>query len=520
MTRINNPILPGFRPDPSILRVGKDYYLANSTFEWFPGVALSHSRDLKHWRPIGHVVTRRDQIDLRGRGDSLGLWAPSISHDGERFYCVVCDVRTRIGPIKDMHNLLFTADNITGPWSDPIDIGGCGFDPSLYHGKDGRKWHLNIQWDYRDAHQRFSGITLQPLDPTSLRPTEAPKKIFGKAHLLEGPNLYQRAGWFYLMCAEGGTGWNHGISMARSRVIDGPYESDPQPLLLTTRQSPGCRLQKAGHGELVQTPTGDDYLVHLASRPLYPERRCVLGRETCLQKLHWIDDGWPRLSQGGFEPADFVETNLPEQPWTKASDHEFVGTSLGPEWQSLRVPITEDWASLSARPGWLRLIGRESLHSVFTQSLVARRLESLTAVAETCLDFEPSHYTQSAGLAIYYDTRGYYYCRITHHADYGRILGIVHSDDGIYSETNGTAIEINDWQRVHLRASFATDQVRFAASPNGREWQNVGLPLDLTKLSDDYGSVMRFTGTMIALCCQDLNGSQAYADFCDFRIFL
>lgn len=514
MPTIRNPILPGFRPDPSICRVGEDYFIANSTFEWFPGVALSHSRDLAHWRPIGHVVTRASQLDLRGLGNSLGLWAPSLSHDGERFHLIVCNVRTRIGPIKDMRVLLFTADDIAGPWSEPVALGGCGFDPSLFHDDDGRKYHLNIQWDYRDGKPRFGGIVIQEYDPQSQQPVGELRRIFSKPQLIEGPNLYKRDGWYYLMCAEGGTGWNHGISMARSRSLLGPYEPDAQPLLLTTRHSPGNPLQKAGHGELVETPAGEWYLVHLASRPVYPERRCILGRETCLQRVEWTDDGWLRLADGGHEPQVQVEVNLPSQPWPeRPARDDFEGETLGPEWQNLRVPIDASWASLTARPGHLRLIGRESQHSLFEQSLVARRLESETATAQTCVEFAPTHFTQSAGLAAWYDTNQYYYLRITHDEARGRVLGVVLADDGTYNEVHGDLLDVNGWDCVHLRATFMRENVQFAASRDEQDWQDLGPAFDLTKLSDDYGSTMRFTGTMVALCCQDLNSTRIPADF-------
>lgn len=518
MLTIHNPILPGFRPDPSICRVGGDYFIANSTFEWFPGVALSRSRDLRHWQPIGHVLTRPSQVDLRGRGDSLGLWAPSLSFDGERFYCVVCDVRTRSGPHKDMHNLLFVADEITGPWSDPIDLGGCGFDPSIFHHADGSKWHLNIQWDHRDNKPRFGGIVLQRLEPQTFTPAEPVRTIFRKPVLIEGPNLYERDGWFYLMCAEGGTGWNHGISLARSRRIEGPYEPDPEGNLLTTRQSPDATLQKAGHGELVRTPSGEWFLVHLASRPVYPERRCILGRETCLQSVRWMPDGWLRLEHGGQQPADTVEVDLPEQPWPTSNESVFARDRLGPEWQSPRRPITQQWCSLTSSPGCLRLQGGESLHSLYEPSLVAQRLTSLRATIETELAFDPSHFTQAAGLVVWYDTRGYFYLRVTHDEERGRVLGVTQTDDGIYSEHPVVPIPHTAWKHICLRAEIHQDTLQFSASPDGNRWEQIGPPLDMTSLSDDYGSAMRFTGAMVGLTCQDLNRSGASADFLSFSM--
>ncbi len=521
---IHNPVLRGFHPDPSIVRVGEDYYLANSTFEWFPGVRLFHSRDLSHWQPVGHALTRRSQLELRGIPDSGGLWAPSISHDGERFYLVVCHVRTRSIPFKDMRVMLYTAEQIEGPWSDGVYLGGSGFDPSIFHDPNtGRKWLVNIQWDYRGGQPRFGGIVIREYDPSRQRLVGPQFTILTKPQLIEGPNLYYHDGWYYLMCAEGGTGWNHGISMARSRDLLGPYEIDPQPLVLTSRQNPGNPLQKAGHGEIVQTPAGEWYLVHLASRPLYPERRCPLGRETCIQKVVWDPDGWLRLAHGGCEPLLDVEApkGIDPHPWpAEVARDDFDAPMLSSHWQSLRVSVDESWASLSVRPGWLRLRGRESLHSLFEQSLLARRIDAFCCRVETAVEFIPDHFTQSAGLIVYYDTQQHVYLRITQDERVGgRILGIVQTDAGDYSEPVDAQLCIKDWPTyVYLRAEIDHETLRFFASPDSRSWQPVGGAFDMTKLSDDYGNVLRFTGAMVGICCQDLNTASTWADFDYFEM--
>ena len=220
-------------------------------------------------------------------------------------------------PFKDIGIYLATAKEILGPWSEPIVLNSIGFDPSLFHDDDGRKWLVNMMWDFRKGRSRFAGIVLQQYDHTQRRLIGPMMKILEKDVLIEGPNIYKRAGWYYLMLAEGGTGWDHGISMARSRSIAGPYELDPQSSVLTARDDPSIPLQKAGHGELVETPSGEWYLAHLASRPLriaaehsphkFPDGGrtgwcCVLGRETCIQKVEWSADGWLRLATGGTVP--------------------------------------------------------------------------------------------------------------------------------------------------------------------------------------------------------------------------
>ena len=535
---IRNPILPGFFPDPSICRVGQDYYIANSSFEWFPGVPIHQSRDLVNWRFLGHVLTRQSQLDLRGIADSGGVWAPSLSYANDQFWLIYTNVRTcGMGrPFKDVGIYLITAPEITGPWSEPVVLNSIGFDPSLFHDDDGRKWLVNMCWDFRKRRHRFAGIVIQEFDIKQRKLVGPMTRILEKPGvLIEGPNIYKRNGRYYLMLAEGGTGWNHGISMARSQRLLGPYELDPHSsVLLTSRDDATLILQKAGHGELVETAAGEWYLAHLASRPLRtgfgsspasPDKsasamlhtgdRCVLGRETCLQRVEWRD-GWLRLSAGGTNPqesAPLPKEILP-QPWPVLSTRDdFDSTKLDVRWNSLRQPVADSWLSLAERPGWLRLRGRDSLFSVFAQSLIARRVQHTHFTAETCLEFAPTHFTQMAGLICYYDTRQHFYLRVTHDESLGKVIGVVLTDEGAYDELADSQFAINDWRRIYLRARVDGEKLQFSASPDAKAWRNIGPVLDFSKLSDDYGGTLRFTGAMVGLCAQDLGGTWARADF-------
>ena len=512
---IKNPILPGFHPDPSICRVGDDYYIVNSTFEWFPGVPIHHSKDLKNWHLIGHVLTRQSQLDLRGVVDSAGVWAPSLSYADGKFWLIYTNVRnTGFGrPFKDIKIFLTTAEDILGPWSEPVELDSIGFDPSLFHDDGGRRYLVNMEWDFRKDHFRFAGIVVQEFDAATGHLVGERTKVMHKDKLSEGPNIYKHDGWYYLMLAEGGTGWNHGIAMARSRSILGPYELDPQDSVMTTRDDYSQVLQKAGHGELVETRSGEWYLVHLAGRPVHFDRRCILGRETCLQRVIWSDDGWLRLAHGGHHPLENLPdpADLSDCPWPAPSTRDdFTGAKLDSSWSSLRAPIDGSWLTLTARPGWLRLTGRDSMHSFFEQSLVAKRLQSFRATAETCLEFEPGHFTQMAGLVCHYNTRMHYYLRVTRDEVAGKVLGIVLTDNGNYDELGGQ-LAINGWPRVFLRARIDRERLRFSASPDREEWQFIGPVLDASKLSDDYAQ--GFTGAMIGLCAQDLSGNRLHADF-------
>ena len=370
---IQNPVLRGFHPDPSFLRVRDDYYLASSTFEWLPGVRLHHSRDLVHWRVIGHALTRPSHIDLKGVDNSAGSSAPSLSYADGQYWLIYTNIRTTgMGrPFKDCYVFLSTAPAIEGPWSDPIHLNSIGFDPSLFHDDDGRKWVVNMQWDFRKGRHRFAGIVVQEYDAARRTLAGPIHEILRKKDILcEGPNLYKREGYYYLMLAEGGTGWNHGISMARSLSVTGPYELDPQEALLTTRHHPRHPLQKAGHGELVQAASGEWWLADLCSRPVAtgipnagsPDRsagaaahagdRCMLGRETALQRVVWSADGWLRLASGGVLPEVELPApeELPSHPWPATPERDdFDVPALGLDWATLRIPADPSWLSLTAR---------------------------------------------------------------------------------------------------------------------------------------------------------------------------
>lgn len=516
---IENPILPGFHPDPSIVRVGDDFYLANSTFEWFPGVPIHHSRDLKHWRLVGQALTRTSQLDLRGVPDSGGVWAPSMSHADGKFWLVYTNLRnTGMGrPFKDIKIYLTTAECAEGPWSDPVELDSIGFDPSLFHDDDGRKWLVNMEWDFRKGHHRFAGIVAQEFAPEVGKLVGERKTILNKTGILtEGPNLYKQDGWYYLMLAEGGTGWNHGISAARSRNLLGPYELDPQASVISTRDDFGHPLQKAGHGEFVETPAGEWFLVHLASRPVGFERRCTLGRETCLQRVEWVD-GWLRLEDGGHSPSVEIgeAAGVSPHPWPAAAERDgFDSDTLDASWQSLRVPVDESWVSLTERPGWLRLRGRESVHSLFDQSLLAKRLTAHRMTATTVIEFEPDHYTQMAGLVCWYNTANHYYLRVTHEEGRGKVVGVTLTDKGAYDEPGDIAIE--GWDQIHLKAEIDADTLRFSVSRNGTDWQAVGPALDFTRISDDYAN--GFTGAMVGIAAQDLADRRRTADFDFFEL--
>ncbi|WP_406221080.1 family 43 glycosylhydrolase [Streptomyces canus] len=329
MTLLHNPVIRGFAPDPSMVRVGDWYYVATSSFEWFPTIPLHRSRDLAHWEYAGHVEGAVPGDSLAGVPDSGGIWAPSLSWDGERFWVVYSIVRSVGTPYFDTDTYVATATEATGEWTAPRRIASHGFDPALFH--DGRRlWLLNLQNDHRPGGRRFAGIVLTELDRETLAPVGDTHLLLQHERLVEGPKLIHKDGWYHLVLAEGGTGFEHGVLVARSREITGPYELDSQPLL-TSRDDPSLPLQKAGHGELVQLPDGSWVLSHLTARPLNTPNgpRCPLGRETAIQAVTWDAEGWPRLRHGGPHPS--IEVDVSTHP--RREDETAAPAHPGPESQ-------------------------------------------------------------------------------------------------------------------------------------------------------------------------------------------
>jgi len=516
MREIENPVLRGFHPDPSICRVGDDYYIATSTFEWFPGVRILHSRDLAHWRVAAHPLDRIGLLDMRGDPDSGGIWAPCLTWCDGLFHLVYTEVKRWEGPVKDCHNWLTTSLSIQGPWSDPVYLNSSGFDPSLFHDADGRKWLLNMLWDGRPGRNNFAGILMQEYDPDKRRLTGPSCNIFRGTSLglVEGPHLYRHGGLYYLLTAEGGTFATHAATLSRSAVLQGPYEPMPDNPLLTSAHDPSLELQSAGHGCLVETRKGEWYLTYLCRRQK-AAGRSLLGRETCLERVEWTADGWLRLAGGGRSPRVLVPApDLAEHVWQKEpARDDFQAPVLRPCWQSLRIPLDASMMSLTERPGFLRLKGRESILSRFRQSLLARRLSSFNATATTCLEFEPDSFQQTAGMAAFYNTDGFYYVYLTRSEHAAKCLGILRCERGLLSWPVEKEVPVEGWPRVFLRVSIRGERLWFGYSRDGGLWTRLGWEMDSSILSDEHARPCGFTGTFIALCCQDLSGGGKQADF-------
>ncbi len=549
--KINNPILPGFNPDPSICRVGNDYYIATSTFEWYPGVQIHHSTDLQHWQLITRVLNRPDLLSMLGTPDSCGVWAPCLSYHKGKFYLLYTDVKRFAGNFKDTHNYLTTCTTIDGDWSKPVHINSSGFDPSLFHDDDGKQWVLNMIWDHRPDRSPFQGIVIQEY-------SEQKQALIGVRHIIfdgselgctEGPHIYKKAGFYYLLTAEGGTGYQHGETTARSKHILGPYEIDPIGQFITAKDSPLSPLQRTGHGDIVETANGDLYFVHLCSRPITSQRRSPMGRETALQKLIFTQDKWFRLENGGDKaPFNVGQQYLP-LPATK-NNHgvgnyngdnsaiadfnsnsaninniqinnshfdDFENPELSIEFQWLRTPYPQEFMSLTKRPGYLRLKGMESVGSLFKQALIARRQQAFRYQATTKVEFSPSTFQQQAGLINYYNGSKYHYLYISYDEVVGKYIGIMNceGDSSLAAKfplgVTGVAIAVD--VAVYLRANVDYQALNFSYSLDGHTFIDLGITLDASVICDETGEGANFTGAFIGLCCQDLTGLSNSADF-------
>ncbi|NML12263.1 glycoside hydrolase family 43 protein [Sphingobium sp. AR-3-1] len=531
MTVISNPILPGFNPDPSILRVGDDFYIATSTFEWYPGVQIHHSRDLKHWRLVARPLARASQLDMRGAPDSCGVWAPDLSYADGRFWLIFTDVKrygvttvngARGASLRDFPNYVVHCDHVDGDWSDATHLNSSGFDPALFHDEDGRSWMLNMLWDHRPGRGRFAGIQIQLFDRAALKLVGEPHLIFKGTDLgfTEGPHIYKRDEWYHLLVAEGGTGWDHAVVMARSCDLLGPYEVHPDGVVLTASGNRHGPLTRTGHGDLVELQDGTPWLTYLCGRPVPEKARCILGRETAIQPMRWHDDGWLRTLDGDAKPMEAPRApDLPPMPWPQNRwNGRFDRDSLPPEFQWLRTPMPERLFSLFDRPGFLRLYGRETVGSHFEQALVARRLEHRRFTATTCLDFAPRCFQQAAGLILYYNSTKYYYLSISVEEGARELQLMIASPELAESVTIEGVGPLPEGP-IELRAQGDGDALIFSwRSEESSVWQILPHRLDGTILSDEvtFPGLPNFTGTFVGMACQDASGMATPADFAWF----
>jgi xylan 1,4-beta-xylosidase len=399
-----NPIIPGFYPDPSACRVGEDYYLVTSSFEYFPGVPIFHSRDLVHWRQIGHVLTRASQLPLTRAACSRGIFAPTLRYHDGLFYMVTTNVSSG-------GNFYVTTDDPAGAWSEPIWLRQGGIDPSFC---------------FDNGHVYLTGSGGEPgrgiyihqceIDPqTGAQLTETRHVWSGSGgRWPEGPHLYHIGKYYYLLIAEGGTEYGHMVTVGRSSSPWGPFESCPHNPVLTHRDEDLPPIQGTGHADLIEAHDGSWWMVFLGFRPqngFYHH----LGRETFLAPVTWTADDWPLVSSTKTVQLRMEAATLPAHPWPpEAERDDFDAPHLRFCWNFLRNPDPASW-SLAARPGWLRLHGSAlTLDNEDAPAFVGRRQQHFTCQVKTLLNFSPEQEGEEAGLTVLMNNCHHYEIALIH----------------------------------------------------------------------------------------------------------
>ena len=510
-TQYHNHIIAGFYPDPTMIRAGDDYYIANSSFSYFPGVPLFHSKDLVNWTQIGHVLDRPSQLNVDSAGVSRGIFAPSLSYHDGTFYMITTLI-DRAG------NFFVTATDPKGPWSEPISLSEIdGIDPSFFFDQDGKVYILNngppVGKPLYDGHR---AIWLQEYDMAA-RKLVGPRRVIvnggvdlsKKPIWIEAPHIFRHDGRYYLICAEGGTADQHSEVVFRSDSVWGPWVPYRNNPILTQRHLDSARsfpIETAGHADFVETPNGEWWAVFLATRN-YARDRWNTGRETFLLPVQW-KDGWPEILTGNATvPYVHRRPNLPRQPNAPvphsgnfAYRDEFDGTTLPFHWVMLRTP-REQWYDLTSAPGAVTLRARpDSLASVGQPSALFRRQQHGTASATTAMVYRPEKPGDRAGLVAFHNTTHYYFVAVTL-ADSQPVIQLrmrvgaaTPSADSVIASA---PITLPTNGRVFLRIQARDGSYDFSYATRENDWQDLKRDADGQILSTIVAG--GFVGTMFGL---------------------
>ena len=538
---IKNPILTGFNPDPCICKKGDDFYIAVSSFEWLPGIPVYHSKDLKNWELYTHALTLDSQVELRKLPSAKGVWAPCLTYceEEDSFYVIYGVMHSMNARYFDIDNYLIKAKDIRGPWTEPVYLHSAGFDASILHDDDGKKYIVSLEWETRDGYEKPGVICVAEYDTVKKCLKEYPKRVYNGGTdrgCIEAPHLTKRGEYYYLMCAEGGTGYNHCVTMARSKFPYGPFEKDPTNPILTSSPNnsneradwdhlkpkyynPDSILQKSGHGSYVNLDEKNAYLVHLCARPFVPELRCTLGRETAIQKMIWTEDGWLRLADGSnLAKLETEETGLVDFNAEILPDRDdFDGEVLRRDYYSPRI-FPSTFTDYKSRKGFVKLRGQESLSSLNKVSLLCRKLPSVNIIASAGLDFNPEIYQHSAGLVLYYDNMNYIAIR-KYYSDTLKqpAIAIISLENGEKKELLDTRTAV-DGRPVCFELIVSERKSFFKWGYEGEETKPIGPVFDTSKFSDEYCKYGEFTGTMVGIFAVDSMFHKKEADFDYFSV--
>lgn len=486
-----NPIIPGFHPDPSVCRVGEDYYLVNSSFCYFPGVPLFHSKDLVNWEQIGNCLTRESQVKLTNAGTWGGIYAPTIRYNEGVFYMITTNV-------SDKGNFLVHTTDPCGEWSEPVWIKQGGIDPSLYF-EDG-KCYLVSNPDV--------GIYLCEINPMTGEQLSESKRIWngtGGRHP-EGPHIYKKDGWYYLLISEGGTEYGHKVTIARSRDIDGPYEGNPANPILThiNKNAQNSPIQGTGHADLIEAHDGSWWMVCLAFRPQTGSHH-LLGRETFIAPVRWDKNAWPVVNGDGSIALQMDVPTLPQQPFdSKAPRTTFNTEKLGPEWIYLRNPKQENYI-LNGKT--LRLKATPiNLNSMDSPTFIGRRQQHIDFTAGTSVELQKGQPQDETGITVFMENHSHYDLFIRQDAKGQQSIVLRYQ----LGELKHIEKEINIPQgKVQLQVKGNNEFYSFGYSIAGNKFQ------EIAKMNTRYLSTETaggFTGIILGLYAVSAS-SKAQADF-------
>ena len=420
----SNPILAGFYPDPSICRANDDYYIINSSFAYYPGLPIFHSKDLVNWKQVGHALNRPEQLNLDGAGVSRGLFAPAISYHKGVFY-IVCTLIDKLG------NFVITATDPRGPWSNPVALPRVnGIDPSLFFDDNDKAYILfnSIPPGNISLHDGHRTIRMFEFDWKNLEVTGTEKLLINggtdmakKPVWIEGPHIYTKDGWYYLICAEGGTGYNHSEVVFRSKSVEGPYISYEKNPILTQRHLDPARknpVTTTGHADFVETPDGKWYAVFLGCRP-YEDNHYNTGRETFMAPVEW-KNGWPHILEGKEVVKMTYPVPIPSSTKKVVNpfggnafyEDDFNSSKLNDRFMFLRT-VRKPWHSLTDKKGYLRLaLRKETCSEKLNPSFIAFRQQNHRCEVTTSVQFTPAAENEKAGLTIFQsETNFYFLCK-------------------------------------------------------------------------------------------------------------
>lgn len=494
--KFRNPIIPGYSPDPSICRVGDDYYLVNSTFEFFPGVPVYHSTNLVDWECIGHVLDREEQLHLNGCRNSGGIYAPTIRYYEGKFYMITTNV-------TDRGNFVVHADQPQGPWSNPAWIDQGGIDPSLFWDEEGTCYYCST--GTLDGVRGIVGFIINPITGEIL----SDKKIISTGcggQCTEGPHVYKKDGWYYLLTAEGGTEYGHRAAMGRSRSFWGPYESCPGGQIMSHRERKAHEIQATGHADFVEDQNGNWWAVFLAFRNFSHALLHNLGRETYLSPVTWREDGWPEIGSHGYVELE-MEGPLPggePKPWNHSMTVDFKKPIRDYNVMFTRNPIWEDY-SQNKQDGVLTLHGTDVTidQPGASPTIISLRQPDFETEISVTLDVLKSH-GMRAGLSAYYNN-DYHYDIYLKEADGKKMVGFykhVH-DMGVVIKEEELQ---DDAGTVEFKIRSDRDRYEFYYRVSGEgEYRFVGSGLN-AGLSTEGTSTMTFTGTLFAVFAEGGDG--------------